>query len=445
MAKNTLKSSLSNVCTILLGAMIVSTVLFSGTLGGNTFNFYVTALFVAVATVTAFLEKKPFTFPPEVLILTLWLCYSIIPSLTAENLDLAYDRTWLMVQIVVLTLLSINVILWHGKTAVFALLYCASGILAYVAALSGFGFGIIDESLLRELNSQDRIVGTHGNANQFSMVCLMAQIAALFYGVQTENRYARILCGIAITILSVAIINTGSRTAFVGMIVFVFGLIWIFRVWKFRYFVQAILMTTVVGLLVVGSYYSLDEDHVVKARMDSYLENRGLMNRYENLLRLFVSYGDVDSINSSAETSASTRAALVQEAWRSATRSPLGLGLDNFRVFTDRYAHSNYFELLATTGFPGLVLYLAIYILMLRRLLPFLKHRRTDTNLIIRVYAVGVLILMVTDIADVSYYDKTNWLFIALAISSMELCRKSIRVDALHSVEPHDFAYEART
>lgn len=433
-------TNLSALNTILLCATIVTTVLFSGSEGGNTFNFYVTAVFVASSATTAILERRSFLFPPEILFLMLWLCYAILPSMGAQDLELAFDRMWLMLQIVILASLSINVMIWHGRTTIFALVYCASAALAYISSLAGIGFGVIDDSLLREMNSGSRIAGTHENANQFAMVCLTAQLAALYYVVQTKNSYAKMATGLIIVVLGVAIMNTGSRTAFVGMIFLVLGLAWAFRIWRARYLAITLIIISVFSLAGIGTYHALDEDNVIRSRIESYLDDEGLMGRYENLLRLFVNYGDVESIDISTETSMSTRAELIQDAWRSATEAPLGLGLDNFRVVTDRYAHSNFFELLATTGFIGLALYIAIYFSMLGRLLTFTRYRG-NTKTLVRVFAISVLTLMITDIADVSYYDKTNWLFIALAISTIELYRKSISSQPATNRQSQAFAY----
>lgn len=403
-------------------------------------NFYVTAVFIAVSAATAILERRSFIFPPAVLFLMLWLCYAILPSIGAQDLGLAFDRMWLMLQIVILVSLSINVMIWHGQTTTFALVYCASAVLAYIAALAGIGFGVIDESLLREMNSGNRIAGTHQNANQFAMICLMAQLAALYYVVQTKNSYAKLGVVLIIVVLGVAILNTGSRTAFIGMLFLALGLAWAFRIWRVQYFVGALAVISVLGVLGIGTYHALDDDNVVKSRVESYLDDEGLMGRYENLLRLFVSYGDVEAIDVSTENSVSTRAELIRDAWSSATETPLGLGLDNFRVVTDRYAHSNFFELLATTGFIGLALYIAIYFSMLGRAFTYMRNPG-DTEILVRIFAISVATLMTTDIADVSYYDKTTWLFMTLAISTIELYRRNISNQPATNRQSQAFAY----
>lgn len=433
-------TNLSVLSAILLCATIVSTILFAGSEGGNTFNFYVTAVFVAVVTATALLERRPFLFVPEITLLMLWLCYALLPSIGAQALDLAYIRMRQMLQIIVLSLLSINVMIWYGRTAIFALLFFGSAVLAYVASLAGFGFGVIDESVLQELNSGDRIVGTTGNANRFAMICLQSQLAAVFFGVQVKNAYAKLASGLAIAILGLAIIHTGSRTALVGMLFFIFGLVWVFRVWRIRYMARTILMIVVLGLIGTGTYLTLDDNHEIRTRMDSYLANKNLMGRYENLLRLFVNFGDIDSLDNSVEGSMSERTQLMNNAWKAASEAPLGLGLDNFKVHSGAYAHSNYFELLATTGFPGLALYMMIYIFLLRRILAFVGIR-DGTKAMVRVFAISIITLIIMDIGTVSYFDKPNWIFIALAIASIELVHRTISSQSVTNRQSRTFAY----
>jgi O-antigen ligase len=400
----------------------------------------VTAVFVIIAIATALLEKRPFQFFPELLLLMMWLCYSLVPSIGAQSLDLAYTRMQQMLQIVILALLSANVMMWYGKVAIFSLVYFLSAVLAYIASLAGFGFGIIDESVLQELNASDRIVGTHGNANQFGMLCLTAQLAAVFFVVQTENVYAKLAAGLAIAVLGIAIINTASRTAIVGMIFLMFGLVWVFEVWRIRFMARTIMIIGVFGLIGTAAYLSLDKDDAIRTRIDSYLENEYLMSRYESLLHVFKI--DDGSVELSAELTASDeyRTQLMKDAWDAANESPLGLGLGNFSVLATTYAHSNYFEVLATTGFIGLALYIAIYLFMLGRFLTFSRCRGKTTTLI-RVFAISVVTLMITDIAHVSYIHKFHWLFFTLAIASIELYGRIIPSQPEANRQSRIFAY----
>lgn len=257
---------------------------------------------------------------------------------------------------------------------------------------------------------------------------------------QTENVYLRLAAGLAVAVLGIAIIHTGSRTALGGMIFLILGLVWVFRVWRIRYMARSILMIAILGIIVSGTYVALGENNTIRAKIDSYLQDEYLMERYNKTLRLFSNIGDSEEFSTEMSTSDQLRAQLMQDAWSAALENPLGLGLDNFKVVSGVYAHSNYFELLATTGFLGLALYIAIYFFMLGRLLAFAKHRG-GTTILVRVIAISVVTLMITDIAFVSYVHKQYWLFIALAIASIELCRRTISSQPVANRQSRVFAY----
>jgi len=76
-------------------------------------------------------------------------------------------------------------------------------------------------------------------------------------------------------------------------------------------------------------------------------------------------------INSAAnETSNPKRLMLYQEGWQMFKNNPFyGVGLGNFAVNSNfgTFSHSDLMELLATTGLPGLILYLEIYRNLLKR------------------------------------------------------------------------------
>jgi O-antigen ligase len=74
---------------------------------------------------------------------------------------------------------------------------------------------------------------------------------------------------------------------------------------------------------------------------------------------------------------------LYQEGWTMFLQSPVqGVGLGNFgtRSSLAAYAHSDFMEVLATTGFVGFVLYLSIYLVLWLRLRRILKRRKDATS-----------------------------------------------------------------
>lgn len=410
-------SLLVKLSGILLGATIITTVLLSGMEGGNEINFAVTAVFAAVATGTAILEKQPFRFFPEIVILLVWLAYAIIPSMFGIALDPAYVRVQQMLQIAVLVLLAMNVMVWTGATQVYFLLFFLSGVAVYVSSIAGIGFGLIDAELLRDMNSADRVVGTHENANKFGRAMVLSQVAALLFAVSTKNLYLRLAAILAFVVLGVAVLHSGSRTALVGMLVIVAGMPWIFRLWTVKSAIYAVIVAAFLVAASVGAFYVLKDNEAVMSRVESYLQNEDLQGRYENLFRLVTSFGNVDQLDHTAEGSVSTRAQLAVWAWETAVEYPFGVGLDNFAAHYEfgGYAHSNYFEILATTGFVGLALFLTIYGRMLHQAGAFCTEH-SPRGMMSKAIVMGILAQVVMDIANVSYFSKPYWLCMSLLI-----------------------------
>lgn len=74
---------------------------------------------------------------------------------------------------------------------------------------------------------------------------------------------------------------------------------------------------------------------------------------------------------------------LYREGWNMFLQSPVqGVGLGNFVVYssTGAYAHSDYMEVLATTGIVGFLLYFSIYLVLWRRLRRVLEMHPDPTS-----------------------------------------------------------------
>ena len=420
---STLAPNRLDLCSLMLMLAIASTVLISQMLGGNTVNFVITALFVAITFVIAMIENRPFRLFPPFVLLALWLCFALISSMMATDVDLALARVIQMIQILVLVTVAANVIIWRGRSEVFSLVYILAAVFSYVGSLAGTGFGIIDVTVVAEENAADRVRGLTTNANEFGTLMVQAQLAAILLGVQVRARYARYLTLFAFLLLGIAVIHSGSRTALVGMIVLVAGCSWIFRIWRIKNVAKALAMLTLVSIFASITYVSLEDNDLVRNRVESFLSNESITARYENLLALITSGGDIDETDTAVEGSISQRVQYARYAWEAAaSMAPLGMGLHNFTVAYGGYAHSNYLEILATTGFLGLFTFICIYICMYMSAYR-MRGKRHENPLLIRVYIVSVAVLMIMDLATVTYYSKPFWLFVAIAISSVLVSR----------------------
>ena len=144
--------------------------------------------------------------------------------------------------------------------------------------------------------------------------------------------------------------------------------------------------------------------------------------RYQQFLDV-AEQGDLSE--RSAGSSLSGRASLIGITFNLVGDYPLGIGMDNMRLYAGVYAHSNPLELLATTGVPGIILYYAIYLSLLLGILR-LPTRWTDP-VERRLLIVFVVLLVFIDFVNVSYYRKEVWLLIAVVAAITELKRREAR------------------
>jgi O-antigen ligase len=134
-----------------------------------------------------------------------------------------------------------------------------------------------------------------------------------------------------------------------------------------------------------------------------------------------------------ADGSLAGRIWLYQRAMEVALENPLiGIGLDNFRDQTGTqigqrigtYTHSNYMEVLVSTGLVGFLIYFSIYWLWLRKLIRCrgLVHDQNHFAAYLRVVTV-VLAYVIMDFTTVSYYSKLQWLVFPWVIAELETMR----------------------
>ena len=118
-----------------------------------------------------------------------------------------------------------------------------------------------------------------------------------------------------------------------------------------------------------------------------------------------------------------SRVELIKQGLRVAADNPvLGVGLGNFQLYSvlDQYAHNNYVELLADTGFVGAILYYGIYVCIILKLF---KLRKQTTSPMLKMILIYILFdLLIWQNFDVTYLKKETWIFLAVAVGYLNNC-----------------------
>ena len=114
------------------------------------------------------------------------------------------------------------------------------------------------------------------------------------------------------------------------------------------------------------------------------------------------------------------RVAMLKEGLAITTSHPLlGVGLNHFTVYSSAgmYSHNNYTEVFCNSGIPGGILYYSIFVVLwlrLRRLSKLSMESRAKG--FVNMAKTFVIIRLVADLASVSYYEKLNWILLAVFI-----------------------------
>jgi O-antigen ligase len=134
---------------------------------------------------------------------------------------------------------------------------------------------------------------------------------------------------------------------------------------------------------------------------------------------------------SDADSSLVGRYWLAQRAINIAVANPaLGIGLDTFRMArgiqtggaVGTYSHSNYLEILVSTGLFGFGLYFYIYWLWFKKLYALRRYLKSKTHFSrYAMVAIVTLMIAVMDIGMVSYYDKVMWLLLPWLVAELYL------------------------
>lgn len=234
--------------------------------------------------------------------------------------------------------------------------------------------------------------------NYYSQICAFCCVISYAFFVMTRRR--RYLISILPSIL--VILGSGSRKAVLAVvlgIMLLYAFLYRKNIRKFGQYIITCAIVLLVAIVYLGR------------------TNPEFLQRIVDGIATFL--GD-EAAN--ADTSALIRTALIDRAVELFAENPvLGIGMNNFSYFSGdiniyggyMYAHNNYVELLADFGVVGFVLYYFMYILCI---IGISRSKRYSGRAILSALSFAlVTMLLVNDIASVSYYLKMYPLTLLLA------------------------------
>ena len=242
----------------------------------------------------------------------------------------------------------------------------------------------IDVAKLGEIQLGDNLIeGWNGNGIGF----LMAQGALIgcYLLRRTSRKSSKYFYLAAIAALSLLVVYTGSRTAFIMLVAEMLIYFWLSYPTK-------LMRNIVFSMFVIGAVYYL------VMNVESFYRVLGV--RLESLFALFGGGGEVDH-------SAYIRDVFIENGKRWFWEQPIvGYGLNNYKVLNQpatgrfTYAHNNFIEIAVDLGVVGFIWYYSVYVYLIPKLLGTIKNNSTNILLLSALIA-----SLLSHYGTVSYYD----------------------------------------
>jgi O-antigen ligase len=347
--------------------------------------------------------------PFEYRVVAGWFLVGMLASVLSSNLEVSFARMLTIAQILPIAYVISSVIYKNGDGRFFWASIVVAGLLSTaIATVDPVRFSTID----------GRVFGTLGNANTFAilLVGIVSIGMAIFAG---SRQLSRQILGVLLAGLFFYLVaKTGSRMGMLASLVSI-----VIAVWSYQY--------NRTGRRLSGSLYWLLIGGSIIAASIAIAMSGDFATRL-NALFMAVESGDFSSVG---DNSLRGRATLYKKAFELFLESPLiGVGLDGFSTAGLNYrqignnAHSNYMEILCSTGLLGALFYFSIYVYWWVRCLALRKPLRGGPSVgrmtLLMSLAGAILVI---DLAFVTYYTKVTWLLFAGIIGEMQLLNRTVR------------------
>ncbi|MCD4655507.1 O-antigen ligase family protein [bacterium] len=236
------------------------------------------------------------------------------------------------------------------------------------------------------------------NPNGLAEIWIFSVLSALFFIRYSKNNIVRVCLLMSLPIFSAFILLTGSRKMFVGLVI-------VFAVWSFlTYFRHARYAIIYISFVSVVSFFFLDyatncwNESVTRKRFQQLEEPR---------------YRDGLAI----------RQDLYKEGWVMFRDNPFtGVGLGNYQLLSTYrvVSHSDYAEVLSTTGIIGAFLYFPIYLVLGRRLYR-LRKIGSEQDAAVYYYYVTIFVLLLFLMTGFSHFGNMFLLYLLGTLSGYAL------------------------
>lgn len=393
---------------VLLVLYAASLVIFSYRQGLTAYSKILGVLIIAFFGAAIIRRMNRSVFPLEFAAVFAWFMWAVLASIFANDIDMAVKKVMTLTQVLLVSFVFCSVLVWQKKTMPFWVTFAIIAVIASAITLNDLASFTDPKS--------GRISGTTGNANSFGFVLIIGFVPSLVGCLTSKRWIAKVFLLALALFLFYMIAQTGSRKAMIASVIVMLMIFGIFAAHIKQHGGPKVVAFVGFSLLLLGGgvYFLSSSEYAYRVEA----------------VVMAAESGNV----SEGGRSLDKRTNFYETAMEHTLENPIvGIGLDNFRLLRDdlgvtsidQYAHSNYAEIGVSTGIPGLLLYVSIYVIMVIRIIS--SRRCISSDELVGPYCIGVAVvftIIAYDFAMVSYYQKLSWLVTAAAIAQVELLRR---------------------
>jgi O-antigen ligase len=345
-----------------------------------------------------------------------WMLIAVISGLLSENPKGNLTRAWTLCQVILVSIFLYGTILHRPNLNWFAWAF----LIATTVSALGIDLGLMPHIPFQRVPMavDSRFSATLGNPNIFGYVCVIS-LAFVIYLWRTHPKFlVRVLLMILAAYLTIKTADTGSRKA-------IFGLLLIFTAeYLFSVFAKGpktrskqalvLLIGGFILFLVGGSFIYL----IMKGDYGHRMRNVGHILRGETLEK--------------GEQSLPHRLKLYKTGWNLFLENPaFGGGLASFSETKighfrwgsiGTYSHSNFMEILVSSGLIGFIIYYSIYGIVVIRLVRIAISNSSIANTpSIHFLAVVIPFTIFFDFFAITYYVKEFWIVLTVILGLVKI------------------------
>lgn len=341
-----------------------------------------------------------------------WIVWSLMAILGGPVQADQFVNQWLTIVQIWLLLLILSGVIDSRK----AMLFCLGALLTGVLIVIGYSYMTGD---YQKAEAGERIAGLAVNANGFGRLTVAAtMVIAFLWMTKPKLGYIKhvVLIGLLI-VCAAGTLFSGSRFSTLGLILFYLSWAWFcYRKLIFRRpsVLLAILLAAILGgygFLALASQSTVGE-------------------------RLMSTWGRLTGVSSGGDAG---RIDIYKDAIGVALKNPVvGVGLGNYILHSSRglYAHSDYTEVAADTGLPGLLIYLSVYVVLWRRCGRIIKFSgEVDEAQAARLIRASMVTILFMAAGGAIYYNKPAWVMLAAFIGYTSAVWRRIEQQPGYAIE----------